>query len=473
MPGNAARDNGTNPGSNIMNHRHIYMKTTPSAAASSIHAQAIAAIIIILTAFGCTRPGIYDISSMGAVGDGMTDNTEIINEAVRLCHEDGGGTVLIPAGDYLTGTVRLLAGVNLELADSARLIASHDLSAYGSYIPTKDMSRYDSGVGSSNQNCVSDAMWCRALIVACEADGASITGRGTIDGGHIFDPNGEENMRGPHTIIIAQSKGVTVEGICISKASNYAILAYDIADASFSNLTITEGWDGIHIRGAENSYIENCDLRTGDDCIAGGYWENFRISNCRINSSCNGIRMIMPSQNMTIENCLFEGPGEYPHKTSSSKGGPMLHAITLEPGGWGPAPGEMGGIVIRNCTADSVLSPLSVTLQEDNSCRDLLVENYNAYNCYRMALSVKSWGTSRTGNVTIRNCEFEFAGINDPDLPSKMEKLSFDKWPFFPSWGAYFRNVDNVLIENTEFSFSGNDYRRDIICDNVENFSME
>lgn len=430
-----------------------------------------AAFIFALT--GCGRQIRYDISKMGAKGDGFKDNTEIINEAIRLCNAKGGGTVIVPAGDYLTGTIRLLSNVNLELADSARLIGSRDLPAYGSYIPTKDMSRYDSGVGSSNQNCVSDSMWCRALIVACEADGASITGRGTIDGGHIFDPDGEENMRGPHTIIIAQSKGVTVEGISISKASNYAILAYDIADASFSNLTITEGWDGIHIRGAVNSYIGNCDIRTGDDCIAGGYWENFTISNCRLNSSCNGIRMIMPSRKLTIGNCLFEGPGEYAHRTSSSQGRPMLYAITLEPGGWGPAPGEMEGIVIRNCIADSVLSPLSVTLQEENSCKDILVENYIADNCYRLALSVKSWGTARTESVTIRGCEFGFEGIDDPGLPEEIGKLDFSQWPVFPSWGAYFRNVDNVKIENTDFNVTGRDWRKDIICDNVGVFSRE
>lgn len=432
-----------------------------------------ATAVFIFAAIGCTGQRVYDIAEMGAVADGKTDNTAVINKAIAVCSENGGGKVLVPAGEYVTGTIYLRPGVCLELAESATLIGSRDLGAYGSYIPAKDMSRYDSGVGSANQNCVSDSRWCRALIVVKEADGASIAGEGTIDAGHLTDPEGEENMRGPHTIIIAESRNVSVRGISIRRASNYAILAYDIADADFRNLTITEGWDGIHIRGAVHSEIVDCDIRTGDDCIAGGYWEDFRIAGCRLNSSCNGIRMIMPSQGLTIEDCTFMGPGEYAHRTSSSCGRSMLYAMSLEPGGWGPAPGVMSGIVIRNCIADNVLSPLSVTLQEDNSCKDILVENYVARNCYRMALSVKSWGTARTEDVTVRGCEFGFAGIDDPELPAKMEKLSFDQWPFFPSWGAYFRNVDNVRIENTAFRCSGPDYRQDIICDNVENFSRE
>lgn len=79
----------------------------------------------------------------------------------------------------------------------------------------------------------------------------------------------------------------------------------------------------------------------------------------------------------------------------------------------------------------------------------------------------------RTEDVTVRGCEFGFAGIDDPELPAKMEKLSFDQWPFFPSWGAYFRNVDNVRIENTAFCCGGMDYRQDIICENVGSFSRE
>lgn len=445
---------------------HIDMKHRPFTTSALLLA---AAFIFTLT--GCGRQIRYDISKMGAKGDGVTDNTEIINEAIRLCNAKGGGTVIVPAGDYLTGTIRLLSNVNLELADSARLLASSDLNAYGSYIPTKDMSRYDSGAGTSNQNCVSDSMWCRALIVASEADGASITGKGRIDGGHVTDPDGEENIRGPHTIIIAQSQNVKVEGISISRASNYAILAYDISDALFRHLNITEGWDGIHIRGGERTTIQNCHISTGDDCIAGGYWYDFNISSCNLNSSCNGIRMIMPSQKLTIENCRFEGPGKYAHRTSSEQGRPMLHAITLEPGGWGPAPGTMRKIIIRNCFASSVLSPLSVTLQDDNHCEDILVLNYKAKDCYRMAMSVKSWGSATTEKVFIRRCNFEFAGIDDPELPSKMEKLSFDQWPVFPSWGAYFRNVDSVIIENTDFVLTGKDWRKDIIRDNVPNYS--
>ncbi len=52
----------------------------------------------------CVYGQNYNIRDYGAKGDGTTNDTETIQAAVRACHEDGGGTVLVPAGDYYSGT---------------------------------------------------------------------------------------------------------------------------------------------------------------------------------------------------------------------------------------------------------------------------------------------------------------------------------------------------------------------------------
>ena len=432
---------------------------------------AAAYAVISLLSASCSRGGaIYNICNYGAISDSNSDNAAAINYAIRACAGNGGGTVYIPEGRYVTGTIHLLPAVRLQLAEGAEILGSEDLDAYRPYIPTKDMSRYDSGAGTANSNCISDTTWCKALILAVNADGASICGKGVIDGRHVFNPRGEENMRGPHTILIAESSGVTVKDISIRRAANYAVLAYEIKDSRFSDLHISEGWDGIHIRGAVDSGIEDCMIETGDDCIAGGYWEDFNISDCFLNSSCNGIRMIMPSKRLDIEDCMFKGPGKYPHRTSSSTGKPMLYGISLEPGGWGPAPGDMEDIEISDCSFESVLSPLSVTLQDDNHCRDIRIEDCSATDCYRMAMSVKSWGAATTESVLIRDCSFTFKGIDDPEIPERMKNLPFDQWPYFPSWGAWFRNVDRVVIEDSRFNLDGIDYRPDVLYDNVGSF---
>lgn len=329
------------------------------------------------------------------------------------------------------------------------------------------MSRYDTGVGTANQNCASDTIWSQALVIAYRADGASITGSGRIDGGSIGNPLGEEGMRGPHTVLVAETSGFKMSGISIDNSSNYAILGYELTDSQFNGLRITGGWDGIHIRGGDNVNVSECDFSTGDDSMAGGYWHDMVIDRCRFNSSCNGLRMIMPSENVLVSGCTFVGPGRSPHRTRSDKGGEMLHAMIFEPGGWGDAPGTLSGIYIKDCTAENVLSPFCMTLLDDNHCTDVTIENYHASDCRRMALSVKSWGSATTDKVTIRNSSFSFIGIPEPGLGAKIASMPFDQWPYFPSYGAYFRNVAEVVLDNVAFSTVGPDDRDDVFTDNV------
>ncbi len=59
---------------------------------------------------------IIDITAQGAVGDGKKVNTAEIQVAIDMCHEAGGGTVLIPKGNYISGTVFLKSNVTLEVA---------------------------------------------------------------------------------------------------------------------------------------------------------------------------------------------------------------------------------------------------------------------------------------------------------------------------------------------------------------------
>lgn len=348
--------------------------------------------------------GTFDITRYGAVGNGTKDCTAAINTAIEKCSKKGGGVVVVPAGTFLTSTIRLQSSVELRLEKDAVILGVDDSERYASYKPDHDMSMYDSGGGTANANCSSDERWTKALILGSGLHDIAITGEGTIDGRHVFDPQGEESMRGPHTIILAECKNIRIEGIRITRASNYAFLCYAIENASFKGLHITEGWDGIHIRGGKDVEISNCKLETGDDAIAGGYWENMLIHDCDINSSCNGVRMIMPSDGLEIRDCLFHGPGNYPHRTSGvNKRKNMLFAISLEPGGWGSAPGDLRRVYLHDLTMDCLSAPVSISIRKECHAYDLTLENITATHIQGSMSPTVCWNDTGFDSITLRN----------------------------------------------------------------------
>ena len=345
----------------------------------------------IVTLAGCIRGGEFPVTDFGAVGDGVTDCTEAFGKAIKASSRHG-GKVVVPDGEYLCRTIHLLDNTTIQLSDGATILACTDPDSYDSFIPSHDLSRYDSGDGTVNANNSRDARWNRALIIADNVSNVVISGKGTIDGRHVTDSLGEEGMRGPHTILMAESSNIIIEDITIRRASNYAFMGYGLGNAVFRDIHIREGWDGIHVRGGENIEISGCTFETGDDCIAGGYWEGMTIKDCDINSSCNGIRMIMPSQNVLVTSCRFHGPGKFPHRTSGEQRRTnMLFGISLEPGAWGYAPGNMGGIEIIDNTMDCLSSPISVSIRDGVNADDLTVKGLKATGIYGTLSPIVKW----------------------------------------------------------------------------------
>ena len=72
---------------------------------------------------------LVSVLSFGAVGDGATDNTEAINRAIAHCALQGGGTVSVPQGVFVTGTVYLKSHVMLRLEAGATLKGTQQLDA--------------------------------------------------------------------------------------------------------------------------------------------------------------------------------------------------------------------------------------------------------------------------------------------------------------------------------------------------------
>jgi len=110
----------------------------------------------------------FVVTGFGAVGDGRTDCTNAFGKAIAECHKRGGGRVVIPGGDFLTGPIHLKSNVNLHLTSSATLRFSQDPSKYLPLV----FSRWE-GMELMNYS---------PFIYAFEQKNIAITGSGTLDG---------------------------------------------------------------------------------------------------------------------------------------------------------------------------------------------------------------------------------------------------------------------------------------------------
>lgn len=399
------------------------------------------------------------IRDYGARGNGKALNTEAFDEAIQACVKQGGGTVVVPAGVFLTGTVRLQSHVSIFLEKGAIIKGVSKLEEYVPYVPSKDLGKYDN---ADKYN------WNRALILGVGVEDVTISGEGIIDGDHVFDPNGEENMRGPHTILFGESRNITLSGITFLHAANYAFMAYEIENATFQHVVMKEGWDGIHIRGGKNILIRNSEFYTGDDAIAGGYWENMTITDCHINSSCNGIRMIMPATGLTIAHCTFQGPGVFPHRTSKERRRTnMLSAILLQPGGWGNSPGVVDNVSIHDLTIDRVDNPFMFILNQGNEGGTIKVERVRATRIAQSASSAESWKGGTFQQIVLRDIAIEYIGHNDLGLRSIQAGQPHVDSRILPCWGWFFRNVKQLTCENVRLSYTGVEVRPAFFLDNV------
>ncbi len=410
------------------------------------------------------RPGVFSIRDYGAVGDGTTLDTTAINKAIEACAAAGGGQVVLPPGRYLSGTVHLKSHVTLFLEAGATLVGTKELDKYQYPIPPAFMPEARWG------------KWHRALILGDGLEDIAIAGQGVIDGNKVFDPAGEERMRGPHTFVFINCRKVTVRDVSFVDSANYAIL-FQISDqVDIRNVKFTGGWDGVHFRGAPDRpcrdvSIVGCQFFTGDDSIAGRYWENTLISDCIVNSSCNGIRLIGPARGLIIYDCLFYGPGIHPHR--SSKRHNMLAGLNLQPGGWDATRGSLDDVLISDITMHNVSTPFHFSLKSGNTAGNIVVNRVTATGVYRAASSVESWAETAFKNVVFRDVTIEYKGGGTRKQASMSVKSPGVDARGLPAWGFYARNVDNLQFDNARLRCEKEDLRPVLLCDDVRRLTLD
>ena len=260
----------------------------------------------------------FDVSTFGAISDGESLTTPHLQAAIDACAHAGGGTVIVPAGRYVTGTLWLRSNVTLHLEAGATLLGSQDFDDF-----PKWFSQWE-GAGVKH---------ARAALVCGEGlENVAITGRGTIDGrGKIWWDSQRQNpgaIRRPHLVRIVDSRNVLVEGVTLRNSPMWTLSPLACDNVTISKVTVinppdSPNTDGINPDSCRNVRISDCHVDVGDDCItikAGKEddgrrqlraCENITVTNCTLMAGHGGV--VIGSEisggvrNVTISNCVFVG----------------------------------------------------------------------------------------------------------------------------------------------------------------------
>lgn len=222
-----------------------------------------------------------------------------------------GARVIVPAGTYRVGSVRMYGDTELYLESGARIQGSDDIADYTDWnIPTTLRYATDPEIVRIQRL---PPHYTRALLTVADAKNVVIIGEpgSAFDGVDCTDPAGEEGFRGAMGIRICRCQNVTLKGYTFERSANWSHQIDSCDNVFAEGVSILGGHDGFNIHHCNNVTIRSCTLKTGDDCVAGFDARNVVVENCLLNTACNAIRL--GCQNLLVDSCRFVGPGEYEH----------------------------------------------------------------------------------------------------------------------------------------------------------------
>ncbi|HEX4054082.1 MAG TPA: glycosyl hydrolase [Tepidisphaeraceae bacterium] len=231
---------------------------------------------IIQLAYAAPAVALHAIR-ITAAGDGKTNVTAEFQQALDECTSPG-GRVLVPRGNYLIGSIQIGSNTTLYLEKGAVLTGSPDPNDYP-LIPV----RYEGATVQGH----------RALIYAENADNIAIDGPGTLAGNR--DIGKLRNPRGPLMVELVHCTHVRLENFTDRYRRLWSIHLLYCRDVLVRNLTIRStlsNGDGIDVDSSSHVRIENCDIDTGDDCIA-----------LKSGRGAAAAKLALPTQDITISNC--------------------------------------------------------------------------------------------------------------------------------------------------------------------------
>jgi hypothetical protein len=441
---------------------------------------------------------MYPITDFNAAPGCTTLNTTAIQQAIDAAHAANGGTVLIPAGTWLTGTLYLKSNVTLYLEAQAVLLGSADLDDYTIPVPE----------GSS-------PIYAQCLLYCQDAEKVTISGPGTIDGQGAAFPHGTEGINvedydtlsaSPRAFVrpilmkFIHCTDITVTGVTLQNPAHFIAVLDDVdrfhAHGVRGEARANQNGDGFQMHNCRNVFISDCQLDCSDDCLPFVHnAENVVVTNCVLSSRWAALRFGPGSQgrmhNIAVSNCVIHDTFGCGIKMQQVDGG------TFE------------DIRFNNLLMDNVTGPISLrlalwrgwgvlrdTLPPYGTFRNVSFSNIRArvpensqprdYEVprtpgeLRQCLNITGLPGHPIEGITFENVHITYFGGGTAqeaaraDIPEMEDYYpEYHMFGTLPAYGFYIRHARDIVLRNVTLDFEHDDLRPAIICDDVADLELD
>ncbi len=443
----------------------------------------------------------YNVKDYGAVGDGKTLDSPSINKAIDAAVQNGGGTVFLPAGIYLSGSIRLKSNITLFLDVGCVILgAPQEMGAYDTEEDVVGTQYQDSG----------HSYFHNSLIWGENLKNVSITGKGMINGGGLTHESKGANEgkigKAAKAIAFKLCSNVVIEGITIFKGGHFAIIVTGCNMVILDNLIIDTNRDGMDIDCCTNVVVSNCMVNSPYDdaiCPKSSFalgkkvvTENLTITNCQVSgyevgSLIDGTlipakmnRPIGPNgrikfgtesnggfRNVTVSNCIFR----YCRGLALQQvDGGVLENFTIS----NLTMTDIYGYPIYITLGDRLRDPDKLTL---STGKNIIISNVVAsMNDSLSGIHITGTPRSYIENIQINDVLFfnggdgakELGDIDFPELGKGYPELLRLK-SATPSYGVYARHVKNLELNNVQVDYIKEDKRPAIVCVDVDGLLID
>ena len=443
--------------------------------------------------------GVFNVIDFGAKGDGKTLDSTAINAAIDAAVAEGGGQVLLPAGTFLSGSIRLKSNIELHLSPGCVILAAPaEMKAYDESEEWGDFPQYQDGGHTFFHN---------SLIWAEGQENISITGSGMIDGEGLTRKDTERagNLQGgsigtgDKAIALKQCRRVTLRDFTVYRGGHFAVIMTGCDLSTLDNLTIDTNRDGIDIDCCKYMTVTNCKVNTPhDDAIVlkSSYalrkpvlCEHIAVTNCNVTGyKCGSLldgTYIPEKVNWVCGRFKLgtESNGGYRNITLSNSTFMYSSGLAFEE----VDQGIMENITVSNITMSHVHHyPIYITtgcrnrgpkeVTRKSSARDIQISNVVADDCDSLcSIIVTGMPDEPVRNVWLNNICLQFRGGGAKELVNKDYREQGTNYPEpkfageTPAYGLYARHVVGLHANNITFSYDKPEFRPAVVLDDVKN----